>query len=634
MIHWRSVVAVAATYFYFLLFAQFAFIEGLLAGGLAEGALKPIMAAMGAGGLAGSFSAPWMVGRIGASRLMRFAYLGCALVALGSIPVSEIPAGTCVSFLVGALLGMQTVTLAGCLPGWVTRDGTGGIVVGLGTGLAYAACNVPFIFQAGWLAQSIMVAGGAVLAALLVPGRVRSGKPVVDGGRSVHRAWAITLLLLALVWLDSAAFFIIQHTEEMKKATWGSAHLWRNAALHLGGAVVAGIALDRGSLWRILFAALALLAVASQMVNHQELMQGAGWIYPVGVSLYSVALVMVPGFLSGAATQRDALRRAAVLFGLAGWVGSALGVGMGENLHRVPGWFVVAVIGAVAVTGAWLNGRTLHRKLALGIGVPAVILLGWLANRGPATPARATAAERGREVYLAEGCIHCHSRYVRPATADVQRWGPVKALEDVRRDQPVTIGNRRQGPDLTRVGLRRSAKWLELHFREPRIFETNTTMPSYTHLFDDTRGGDLVSYLAEAPPDALAKRTAEIAGWSPAAARGSHGREVYARSCAVCHGDDGRGDGVLAREFARPPVNLVQGPFIHTRQPWPGEDLRVTVARVTKFGIPGTDMPGHELLSDAEALGVADWVLALRGPPGPRTTTDRSRRTKTNEHHP
>ena len=32
--------------------------------------------------------------------------------------------------------------------------------------------------------------------------------------------------------------------------------------------------------------------------------------------------------------------------------------------------------------------------------------------------------ERGRHVYIAEGCINCHSQYVRPNTTDVAMWGP------------------------------------------------------------------------------------------------------------------------------------------------------------------------------------------------------------------
>lgn len=35
--------------------------------------------------------------------------------------------------------------------------------------------------------------------------------------------------------------------------------------------------------------------------------------------------------------------------------------------------------------------------------------------------------------------------------------------------------------------------------------------------------------------------------------------------------------------------------------------------RIIKFGIPGTDMPGHETLSDSEIADLASFVLRMRG---------------------
>jgi hypothetical protein len=37
------------------------------------------------------------------------------------------------------------------------------------------------------------------------------------------------------------------------------------------------------------------------------------------------------------------------------------------------------------------------------------------------------------------------------------------------------------------------------------------------------------------------------------------------------------------------------------------------IARVVKFGGPGTDMPGYELLTDPEVSSLADRVLEIRG---------------------
>jgi cbb3-type cytochrome oxidase cytochrome c subunit len=104
------------------------------------------------------------------------------------------------------------------------------------------------------------------------------------------------------------------------------------------------------------------------------------------------------------------------------------------------------------------------------------------------------AAERGRLVYLQEGCISCHTQYVRPKTADEAIWGPHRPLD--RRQSPPLIGLRRQGPDLSNVGLRLERSELQLQLEQPRVRAAFSTMPSYRQLFADRRGPDLVAYLS------------------------------------------------------------------------------------------------------------------------------------------
>jgi cytochrome c oxidase cbb3-type subunit 2 len=105
---------------------------------------------------------------------------------------------------------------------------------------------------------------------------------------------------------------------------------------------------------------------------------------------------------------------------------------------------------------------------------------------------------RGREVYIAEGCIHCHSQYVRPGTADEERWGPAIPLSESERQRPPLFGNRRQGPDLQNVGARRTAEWQRLHLQSPRAVTPGSRMPSYAHLFSPGPASDgeaLLAYL-------------------------------------------------------------------------------------------------------------------------------------------
>jgi cytochrome c oxidase cbb3-type subunit 2 len=278
---------------------------------------------------------------------------------------------------------------------------------------------------------------------------------------------------------------------------------------------------------------------------------------------------------------------------------------MVRSLQRVPEAFI-AVAGGV-VLGALFFGRA-RWPAAAALG--AVVALSAATPATPKNPA-ATAIERGRAVYLAEGCIHCHSRYVRPDTPDVARWGPASDPAAVLAENPVLIGNRRHGPDLANVGARRSATWLKLHFLAPRDFTPDSPMPSYPHLFVDSRGDDLIAFLRELPAGTVQARAAAALAWTPSSTAAiPDGAPIYQRHCAICHGPVGHGDGKLALLLAKAPAHLDRGPFIWTPA---GPDLDNRITRVIKHGIAGTDMPGHETLDDVQVLALARYVRYLRG---------------------
>jgi cbb3-type cytochrome oxidase cytochrome c subunit len=71
-------------------------------------------------------------------------------------------------------------------------------------------------------------------------------------------------------------------------------------------------------------------------------------------------------------------------------------------------------------------------------------------------------AERGRQIYNANGCEYCHSRWVRAdyAGADQDRkWGDRRsAPRDYLFERPVLLGKMRSGPDLTNIGQRAPAE--------------------------------------------------------------------------------------------------------------------------------------------------------------------------------
>ncbi len=591
----RATVAVAAVYGFFLIFAQFAFVGLLRAAGAGLLAEKAALGIMAAAGIAGGFFA---AARGATPRMLRIA-LGVAAAAAALAPVTHAMAPLfLLAAATGLALGVATVGLAALLPAWC-----GVAWVGLGTGLGYAACNLPLVFLQSPTGQSWIGAAFALIGLLAVPAATVWPERET---RVVFPWWGVVAVFTALVWLDSAAFFIIQHTADLKSATWNGTLLWRIAALHLALAAAAGLWLARGGARALPAAAWSLLAVAVLALGTPSTRALAGWFYPAGVSLYSAALVAWPGWFSGAADARSAAWRAAWLFAIAGWIGSANGIGMAQSLHHVPPALVIAA-GMVVLGVMVLSDRTLRRP---ALAVAAVAGIAALAH-GTASPPAASAMARGRRVYLAEGCIHCHSQYARPGSPDESIWGPARNPREVLRGHPVLIGNRRQGPDLTNVGARRSEVWLKVHFLNPQALAPDSTMPSYAHLFKDGRGDDLVKYLKESGVGAAPSLMAESSRWQPAgSAAGIDGKPLFATHCAACHGTTGQGNGPLAGYFAKPPADLTKGPFVWTN---PGDTpLDLRVARIIKFGLPGQDMPGHETLSDAEILALTTRVLELR----------------------
>ena len=92
--------------------------------------------------------------------------------------------------------------------------------------------------------------------------------------------------------------------------------------------------------------------------------------------------------------------------------------------------------------------------------------------------------QRGRDVYLREGCWYCHSQFVRPVTGETRRWGPVTESGEFAYDIPHLFGTRRIGPDLMRVGLKFSNEWHFAHFWDPRMLSPDSIMAPYRGLFE------------------------------------------------------------------------------------------------------------------------------------------------------
>jgi len=99
----------------------------------------------------------------------------------------------------------------------------------------------------------------------------------------------------------------------------------------------------------------------------------------------------------------------------------------------------------------------------------------------------------GRAVYIANGCVYCHSQQPRdPSIApDGQRgWGRPSVPDDYVHDKPHLLGTMRTGPDLFNIAVRQPSRdWHLGHLYQPRAYTPGSTMAAFPFLFAERRGG-------------------------------------------------------------------------------------------------------------------------------------------------
>jgi mono/diheme cytochrome c family protein len=95
------------------------------------------------------------------------------------------------------------------------------------------------------------------------------------------------------------------------------------------------------------------------------------------------------------------------------------------------------------------------------------------------------------------------------------------------------------GPDLTMLGFRKSAAWIDLWLKDPHAWNPKTVMPNF-NLNEATRG-DLVAFLSSQKGQAWGQKpwTTPEAAALPAAERG---KLIFnSVGCVSCHAKDGYG---------------------------------------------------------------------------------------------
>lgn len=94
---------------------------------------------------------------------------------------------------------------------------------------------------------------------------------------------------------------------------------------------------------------------------------------------------------------------------------------------------------------------------------------------------RTDVEEKGRLLYVNNGCTYCHTQFVRNIDWDL---GAERVAEagDYAREQPHLLGTERTGPDLSQEGGEHPDDWHIAHFVNPRYTRPESIMPSWEFL--------------------------------------------------------------------------------------------------------------------------------------------------------
>jgi cytochrome c oxidase cbb3-type subunit I/II len=235
--------------------------------------------------------------------------------------------------------------------------------------------------------------------------------------------------------------------------------------------------------------------------------------------------------------------------------------------------------------------------------------------------------ERGRKVYIREGCWYCHSQYVRPVTGEDRRWGPPSQEGEYAYDVPHLFGTRRIGPDLTREGGRVSDDWHFAHEFNPRSIVPDSIMPRFPWLFRgvDSAGKPIPTEDMVALVAYIQKLGTNLGRWRkdfyyvesgssipfiPATMEngGEDGKQVYARRCAGCHGDAGDGKGPAAVFLNPKPRVFKDGVFEFRSTPSGSIPTDGDLYRTISMGVRGTAMPSWHELSETDRWLVIQYI--------------------------
>ncbi|RNI28211.1 cytochrome-c oxidase, cbb3-type subunit I [Rufibacter immobilis] len=181
-----------------------------------------------------------------------------------------------------------------------------------------------------------------------------------------------------------------------------------------------------------------------------------------------------------------------------------------EEAHAAP---MLPVFKGIEHSGGHWHRWIERRPIQMAVWATVAILIGGLVEMIPTflvdsnVPTIAavkpyTSLElQGRDVYIKEGCVNCHTQMVRPFRSETERYGEYSKAGEFVYDRPFLWGSKRTGPDLHRVGGKYPHSWHYHHMLDPTSMSPGSIMPAYPWLFEE----DLDISSTEAKIEAMQK---------------------------------------------------------------------------------------------------------------------------------
>ncbi|HEY0769440.1 MAG TPA: cytochrome-c oxidase, cbb3-type subunit I [Sphingobacteriaceae bacterium] len=141
-----------------------------------------------------------------------------------------------------------------------------------------------------------------------------------------------------------------------------------------------------------------------------------------------------------------------------------------RSLERKPMMFMVLSIIVILIGGM----VEMMPTFMISSNVPTI------ASVKPYTPLEL----HGRDLYIREGCVNCHSQMIRPFRSETERYGEYSKAGEFVYDHPFLWGSKRTGPDLHREGGKYSNAWHFNHMLDPTTMSPGSIMPPYPWLID------------------------------------------------------------------------------------------------------------------------------------------------------